>query len=321
MAQLSPPLEVHDVFAGAGGFSCGTSLAGCRVASATDINKLALCTHAWNHPDAAHVQLKLPAPRTALPLPTDGRRFHAHFSPPCQLFSGANKLNRREGDTKTGEELVNWSLDTAVTCGAATWSFEQVPSPRVVALIEAARKRHPGRIAYTKVDVSRLGVPQERKRLLAGPPAMIQRLRERHAASRTVTATRDAIAKPRGTHVRNGIYWTTKRRIHRTDDPGPGHSKFKYTKAEWTDFCRPLDRPAYTVLAAHPLSWVTQDANGGFVSHARMSVEEQSLLQTFPTSYRWPLNKLRAYRQIGNAVPPALARCVMEAAVETLACA
>jgi len=304
------------VFSGAGGFSCGAARAGCRVASATDINKLALRTHAWNHPDATHVQLKLPAPLSALPLPTDGRRFHAHFSPPCQLFSGANKVNRRERDTEVGEALVNWSLDTAVACGAATWSFEQVPSPRVVALIEAARKRHPGRIAYTKVDLSRLGVPQARKRLIAGPPAMIQRLRERYAASRTVCATRDAIAKPRGTHVRNGIYWHAKIRKGGVDVPG--RAKFKYIKAEWTDFCRPLDQPSYTVLAAHPLSWVTIDANGGFVSYARMSVEEHSLLQTFKPSFRWPVNKLRAYRQIGNAVPPQLAHCVMQAAVATL---
>ena len=73
-------VEVYDLFCGAGGFSTGAALAGCRIAFACDSDPVALSTHIINHPGAEHLQCTLP--RDDLPLPTDGRRWHLHGSPP-----------------------------------------------------------------------------------------------------------------------------------------------------------------------------------------------------------------------------------------------
>ena len=76
-------LEVYDFFAGAGGFSTGAAQAGCRAVYACDSCPLALETHRRNHPLAEHQCLELPSAEAVARLPTDGRRFHVHCSPPC----------------------------------------------------------------------------------------------------------------------------------------------------------------------------------------------------------------------------------------------
>ena len=111
-------LEVYDFFAGAGGFSQGSAQAGCRVVCALDNDPVALKTHAQNHPHTDHRCVELPLRADALPFPTDGRRFHVHLSPPCQHFSTQNTKGRKAGDRTHAEDLVTWSLDTALTSRA-----------------------------------------------------------------------------------------------------------------------------------------------------------------------------------------------------------
>ncbi len=48
-------MNVIDLFAGAGGFSTGASMAGCNVAWAANHWPDAVEWHSRNHPDAAHI--------------------------------------------------------------------------------------------------------------------------------------------------------------------------------------------------------------------------------------------------------------------------
>ena len=293
--------EVYDFFAGAGGFSSGAAQAGCRVVWACDNDPLALKTHAANHPSAEHRLAELPLPRSAWPFPTDGRPFHAHFSPPCQKFSTINQTNRVDGDRRVAKSLVEWSLETALTCGAQTWSLEQVPNAAVLALVEAAKRRHPGRVAYARVNFSHLGVPQTRTRLIAGSPALVAQLLRRLDREK-VTSVRSAIAKPRGTHVRNSKGWVSKKRKL--------GGAYAYVKAGWGDCCHSIDEPSPTVLAHRELSWVTRRASGRH-DHCHLRPKEMAALQTFPPTYRWPDSLKRCLHEIGNAVPPLVARLLL----------
>ncbi len=295
-------LEVYDFFAGAGGFSQGAVQAGCRVVCALDNDLAALQTHARNHPHTEHRCVELPLRADALPFPTDGRRFHAHFSPPCQKFSTQNAKGRRVGDRAGAEDLVVWSVDTALASRASSWSLEQVPSKHVIALLERAKRRHPGRIAYACLDLSELGVPQTRKRLLAGPPALIAHVL-RQAARTKRRSIRDAIAKPRGTHIRNSKSWKGERRDAR--------GKRVYIKAGWGDHCFPIDGLAPTILT-RGINWITKP--GSYDHRPRLRAFEHAALQTFPPTYKWPEQRALAQAHIGNAVPPLVAEVLMRGA-------
>lgn len=302
------PPEVYDWFGGAGGFSEGARQAGYRVVWVCDNDPLALKTHAANHPQTEHRLAELPLPRAHWPFPTDGRAFHTHFSPPCQKFSQLSVSNGGAEDRVHATNLIEWSLQTALSSGATSWSLEQVATPPVLKVLERARVRYPGRVAYAKLDFSMLGVPQKRVRLIAGPPALVSRLMRQCSVTKA-RSVRSAIPLPRGTHVRNGSGWVRRWR--------GSNGRWCYQKAKWSDSCHAVDGPSPTVLSDRGMNWVTRTSSGYASEHPRLRKGEYAALQTFPPTYRWPETEQLALKQIGNAVPPLVARLLLEAATSS----
>jgi DNA (cytosine-5)-methyltransferase 1 len=73
------------------------------------------------------------------------------------------------------------------------------------------------------------------------------------------------------------------------------------------------DRPSWTV-SANPGPWV-----GPFHWRSRrLRTVELAAIQGFPAGYRFTGNRRSRVRQIGNAVPPPLARTMIEATVTAL---
>ena len=299
----SGALEVYDLFCGAGGFTCGAEAAGCRVAFACDLSEEALETHRRNHPNATHMQCELPGAK--LPLPTDGRAYHLHGSPPCQKFSQINRKGRKEGDKDHATKMVEWYIDFALSSTATSWSMEQVTHVDVLAVVERKRLANPSRLAYAVFHFEELGVPQTRARVIAGSPPLIAKLlRAREEQPRRCVS--DVIPNPRGTHVRGGSTGVGQKRKRHA---GPSEAKYTYKRAGWNDRCRPIAEPAFTVVGRHAHTWVIPSGTEGW--HSVMTPRELGLLQTFPEDYKWPLNKFQAYLQIGNAVPPLVAELML----------
>ena len=282
-----------DLFCGIGGASQGASEAGLTVLLGVDFCDKLLAIHADNHPEAVHKCGTLP-PLDASLLPARGR-WHLHGSPPCTILSNLNH-SATEADQDHATGLVRWFLEFAIASRATSWSMEQVPSREVVHEVKEAMRRAPGKVDYCVVDCFRLGVPQNRKRLFAGTPLLIRKLRSRRVPSRFVA---DLFEEPRGTHTRLEAFQSSSRR--RID----GKIVTQAISHTHDDLCRPLNVPCHTVTASNGLRWASP---GTQKNSFKMNCDDLKLIQTFPPSYKLKCGTTLGRQGIGNAVPPAAMR-------------
>jgi DNA (cytosine-5)-methyltransferase 1 len=325
-----------DCFAGAGGLSLGLHLAGLRRLYAFDSDRLACETHALNlsgavecttieRLDPAALRAEYGAPDVVV------------GGPPCQGFS-----TQRRGETHDRRnDLVERFWTLALDLSPAVIVMENVPG-----VLGARGRDHMRRIlahvdsrsydvAHSVVEVSRLGVPQRRRRALVvawdplrvkpfdfSPlllPGVVRTVRDaiadlppppadfgphpdvaNHARVRT-----SALNVERISHVPEGggrldVPAGLRLRCHR--DSTHRHLDV-YGRLRW-------DEPSGTITAmfdnftrgrfAHP----AEDRN--------ITNREGARLQSFPDSFVFVGPKKDVARQIGNAVPPLLGRAVGE---------
>ena len=282
-----------DLFCGCGGFSCGAEQAGHRVVLAVDCDKAALNYHKVNHMKTKHVNMVLGPDteerlmqliRDAIP---EGAPWHLHGSPPCTLFSPMRNLKKGMAP-KTGMQLVEWYIDFVKRIKPTTWTFENVRHPVIRDFMVQAKVEH-GYFNFVKY-----GVPQTRKRCLAGTASLIKRFSTdqslRVAQPRT---PRDVMAIPRGA------------------------SLIRASGGKCTEyFYRSVDEPTWALLCACKPVW----ASGTRACVGVMRMREMLRIQTFPDTYRMGSKGILGsfgsegdrVRLVGNAVPPMIACKLMQ---------
>ena len=147
-----------------------------------------------------------------------------------------------------------------------------------------------------------LGVPQTRRRIIAGSPEIVQALWDRAAQCRPLLSVKDVIPECRGSHVKNATTstWQVQRGV-RTQIP---------LTRDHPSYARCVSEPAYTVTGSSPLRWYSPDTD----QCAMFSPLELMLIQGFPASYRLHKKRALAYRHVGNAIPPLVAFLIAETA-------
>lgn len=163
--------------------------------------------------------------------------------------------------------LVEWAVRYCQSHGT-TWSLEQVGSVAVCELL------HEMGVAFDVFHFQDLGVPQTRRRVIAGSLEIVQALRDRAGQSRRPLSVQDVIPNCRGSHVKNATTSTWQVR-------GGARVQIPLTR-DHPSFARPVSQPAYTVTGSSPLRWYTPDAEGCTM----FSPFELMLVQGFPASYK-----------------------------------
>lgn len=314
-------LEVVDLFCGAGGMTLGLKQAGLLPRLGVDIAPDCLATYSRNFPKAKATLLDIADLRAETILETldNPKYFVLAGCPPCQIFS---KLQRaREISSIEGHIIFNY-LRLLEELKPPFLVFENVPRIQKFdhvwnRLISTLRKS--GYFIYSeKVQLSKLGVPQHRERLVIlasifpiGFPIIDEKTPK--------STVRDAIGflpyydEQLPNHVTMNLSPANLERIRNTPwDGGISRNKrdsFKdsYARMYW-------DRVAPTITTK-----CVSFSNGRF-GHPEfdraITVREAALLQGFPMDFVFEGTCRQTARQVGNAVPPPLGRMVGEHILE-----
>lgn len=294
-------LVVADLFCGAGGFSLGARALGVPVVLSAEHDPRTAQVYRQNFPD--HLLLETSLGKGAaddarllrlLRRLKRGQRLHLHGSPPCQKISRANRTNP---DPDGGLQLIRWFLTIVDDLRPHSWSMEQVPHRAVKDYLTARG------VAWECVDVSDHGVPQRRRRLIAGSPAIVEGMRRRHRSGPTRLPLHVFPAFcPERYRLCSGL---TNNTVHK-NGKYVGHRPMRPGECS-----RRLNEPAHTVWR-YP----------GYVydTHTRERVRtfteaEMAALQGFPASFKFDSSKTRTRVMIANALPPPLAENILSGAL------
>lgn len=343
-----------DLFAGAGGMSLGATQAGIDVRLAVEADPHAATTYAHNHP-RTQVLVDDIRNIKKLQIPTNGEPTIVFGGPPCKGFSTSNQRTRsaRNPDNWLFREYIrivklwkpDWVIFENVKGIAETENGIFLVS--VIGQLQA--------IGYTTswwiLNASDFGVPQRRQRLfVVGSLQGLRVQRPAPAVSKPVTV-RDAISDL--PNLENGACanWMPykcsptseyAKNMRERLKQSPNHlvsrnglhivKRYKYVPqgGNWEDIPSRLmknyaDRNRCHTGIYHRLkkdapSVVIGNYRKNMLIHPRedrgLSVREAARLQSFPDWYEFKGSIGYQQQQVGNAVPPLLARSVFKLIVE-----
>lgn len=306
-----------DLYSGVGGWALGLRLAGIDVVGSYEFWGAANETNFKNN---GHHAQTVDIRRLSIDDLPDGVDIVVG-SPPCTQFSFSNRGGG--GDIADGMKDIIQFLKIVAHTKPRVWAMENVP--RVARIIDAELK--PGGVLAEFanlgcvthiVDMAEYGLPQRRRRCIAGnfDIELLKSYRSR-AQERTlgeivsalaanpivdplfgVTLSRDDLTD----HVEEDVLSTEEVRINRSN-------KMTHTIYNAMPFPDPLDRSVRTITAT--CTRVSREsvviaANKTGSAFRRLTLRERASLQGFPTTFQfYGTSYGQKLRMIGNAVPPA----------------
>ncbi len=267
-------MQSVELFSGGGGGTEGLRRAGIETVLAVDSCEVALAVHRLNHPSVQSLKLELGGDieKTASIIRKyvdPSKPFHLHGSPPCQALSTASKSrgNYREGE---GLILVKWFIELVRYMNPDSWSLENVEGVASYFDINS--------IPYTRVNCSDYGVPQNRKRIIAGEGFELTPSKASLSFWAALPHLRQSIAS-------EGLRIVSRRRKR-------GEKPQSYT----------IDGPSHTITRIPHI--IESEETGSIRS---LTLEESATLQGW-ASMKFPSGYTRKELMVvvGNMIPPPL---------------
>lgn len=314
---MTTKLKAIDLYSGVGGWSLGLKLAGIDIVASYERWGTANETNFKNN---SHQAQTVDIRRLSLAdLPRDIDIVVG--SPPCTQFSFSNRGGG--GDIADGLKDIIQFLRIVEHLKPRLWAMENVP--RVANIIETELQQGGALAEFSQlgcvthiVDMSEYGLPQRRRRCIAGN-FDIELLRTYRAAAQTHTLgdvvsalARDPVIDPlfglelpRGEltdHVEEDILSAEEVRINRAN-------KMTHTVYNAMPFPDPLDRSVRTITAT--CTRVSREsiviaAPNGSDGYRRLTSRERASLQGFPITFQfYGASYGQKLQMIGNAIPPA----------------
>jgi len=331
-------LTVVDLCAGAGGVTAGYKAAGLSVLAAADLDPNAIRSYAANHPEVATVTADLlkitPAQfkrRAGLRIRPDVLTICA----PCQTFSTMSAKNRRANDKRNGlVGRVVYFVDLLKPRCVIMENVPQLACQHRFRLVVGQLRRRKYGVWFGIVDAAHFGVPQTRRRLVLiairgfkdhEVPALTpdQPLLRRRVARRTVRQVLDGLVRLRGDKLHRSRKYSAmvaKRIAAIPHDGGgrhslPAHLQLKcHKRNESKTACGNVyGRMLWDDVAPTLTTRCTTPACGRFLhphKNRAITLREAACLQTFARDYVFEGGYVSREAQIGNAVPPKLARAI-----------
>ena len=277
-------MKVVDLYCGVGGFSCGSMQAGCTPTMGIDCDDSVVRLWSANTGGRGKLATLWSDP---VDWPPPAPDIHVHISPPCTELSNARR-NTSARDVQTGLDGVRRALDFILKRQYTSWSLENVPTPAVRKTVQEYVALAPELVAFTTIDAADVGVPSTRRRLIAGPPELIHKLKETPVRRVSVAeAFCDAGLSLPASFIKNST-----------------------RKRSGCPCVRSVQGSAFAALASHPLTWC--DSDGATIRC--LTVKESAIIQGFPQDWMLPNQARLGFRAVGNAIPPPLGVAIMTAA-------
>lgn len=320
-----------DLFSGAGGLSKGLEQAGYRVLGAVEIDALACSTYKLNH---SRVRLwekditKLSGTKILKELKLrPGKLDLLAACPPCQGFSSMRTKNGAREVRDSRNDLIFDVLRIVRTVKPKSIMLENVPGLAKDSRYKAFQKRLRAMGYHLTCDILNTvdyGVPQRRRRLVLlashlGEPQFAPKV----TSLKTVRQSIGKLTAP--TRSRDPLHNYSSSRSRRINElikkiPSNGGSRSALPRRQQLVCHKRIEgfRDVYGRMAwDKPAPTITggciNPSKGRFlhpVANRAITLREAALLQSFPKSYRFDMDKGRfsVALLIGNALPPEFIR-------------
>lgn len=347
-------IKAISLFSGAGGLDIGATLAGVTILSAMDFDKDSIRTLNLNKKyfDGEILESNIKDIQGShykkLPYNSEHEKLILIGGPPCQPFSKAGYWvgNKNRKIDKDPRNMVTEYLRILEEVHPDGFLLENVAS-----LLHPTNRHTIDIIIYKahqlgyntkvlKLNAIDFGVPQKRQRIFIlgsnnhkfmndikkthteSIKARIEGLKPYVSVSSVISEFDDNKYHEPEEETKTGTYAHQlslvppgRNYLHLTEKRGYKNPYFKANTRFW-NFLLKLDPnlPSWTI-AAQPGPWV-----GPFHwTSRRLRVPEIAAIQTFPKDYQFYGSRRSIQKQIGNAVPPILAKNVIEYLIQHIA--